>query len=141
MRPLLPHDYADLSPKAQKEARLAAYSPVGKTPEEFEAAHGFFCDMMLGRRGPVGKCPEGIFYRDLVPGGPPEFHRRLIVDIAKYDKLMVQWPRGACKTTVVTKSVPIWLALTQQVDILILVISEKKVSGVMEGTTTMSLAA
>jgi len=135
VKPLLPENYADLPPAEQKEARLAAYSPHGKTPEEFERAHGFFCDVCLGRKED-SPCPNGLFYKDLIHGGPPEFHRRIIRDIAQYPKVMVQWPRAACKTTVVTKSLPIWLAATnkpgRKFDILILTISEKKVSTIMD---------
>lgn len=132
---LLPENYADLSSKEKHAARLAAYSPRGKTPEEFEEAHGFFCDMCLGR-GEGSPCPNGLFYKDKIPGPAPEFHRRVIRDIGKYPKVMVQWPRAACKTTVVTKSLPIWLAATnkpgRKFDILILTISEKKVSSIMD---------
>ena len=131
-RPLLPPDYLELDPAAQRRARVAACTPPpDATPEEFERAHGFFCDLYLGRK-PGGPLPEGFYYRNLVPGPVPEFHRRIVRDFKRHPKSIVQWPRKVGKSTVVTQSMSIWLALTRKIDIVVVTIAESKVPEIMD---------
>jgi len=129
MRPLLPPDYASLDPKAKHAARIAAYSR-SETPEAFEAAHGLFSDLCLGRKKD-SPLPEGFFYRDMVPGPIPEFHRQIIRDIGRWPKVMIQWPRAAAKSTVI-QSMVIWLALTRKIEVMIVCITEGRVSEIMD---------
>lgn len=93
----LPKIYPRLSPREQKEARLALLR-CRTTPADAVDAWKFFTTYYLDR-DPFGKrLPRGFFYKRRLP--TPQFHEQIILDIVENDKNMTAAPRSSAKSTV-----------------------------------------
>jgi len=101
----LPGDYDQLSPDAQRQARLAVLNNQN-TPLDLVIAWYLFRTIYL--KGSED-CP---FYKDGQVESP-DFHYELIRDIGKYALNAWAAPRGSAKSTVVSLELPMLLALTR----------------------------
>lgn len=101
----LPHDYDVLTQRGQRLARLNGVRLHGPEPEKFVRAYTLFDTYYLRQ------LPNGVFYKDMMPPSP--YHLASLMDLALYQLNAWAYPRGAGKSTVLGKAVPLFMSLAR----------------------------
>ena len=103
-------DYGELASEGKRLARVAACTPFkGMTPDQFADAYDFFCDYYL-TRNPDTEDIAGYYPPPRLPS--PPFHRKIVADLARYQKHILIYPRFSAKSVIMSETVPMWLCLT-----------------------------
>ncbi len=110
----LPPDYPELSPDAQRMARLNVLHHQ-ETPDDLVTAWCFFRQWYL-RESNIK------FYKRYQPS--PPFHYDIVRDIGRNPYNAVAAPRGTSKSTVLTIELPLLLMLTRPYFNILLVLSK-----------------